>query len=189
VLECSELTRELTRDFRRSEIEPLQHQRHDIALVSQSSLNLAAQPIYRVVATLQCGRGQQNKIMCPCTYVSEDDALEVATGDTQVIKEHIIAVVCQVLKNSERPRNIGAAITEKQLFQAAIQNEVIEYRPPLAPARPASSGRDVGNFKPLQRVDHSNRLRFGSGRVSECFAQSESALWINETSLWGLMRD
>ena len=51
--------------------------------------------------------------MCPCSYVSEDDALEVATGDTEVIKEHIVAVVCQVLENSECPRNIGAAITEK----------------------------------------------------------------------------
>jgi hypothetical protein len=49
--------------------------------------------------------------MCPCSYVSEDDALEVATGDTEVIKEDIVTVVCQVLENSEsaqgRQRNLN----------------------------------------------------------------------------------
>ena len=94
MLECSELARELTGDFRCSEVEPLQHQRHDIALVSQSSLNLAAQPIYRVVATLQCGRGEQNKKMCPCSYVSEDDALEVATGNAIKIEEKTSKPLC-----------------------------------------------------------------------------------------------
>src|ERR1035441_3157100 len=47
------------------------------------------------------------------SYVSEYDALEVATGDTVVIEEDVIAVLSQILENSERPRNVGAAITEK----------------------------------------------------------------------------
>ena len=127
MLECSELASELTGDFRRSEVEPFQHQRHDIALVIQSSLDLAAQPICRVVATLQRGRGEQNKEMCPCSYVSEDDALEVATGDTDVIEEDIIAVLCQVLENSECPRNIGAAITEKNGFLDAFHTRPVSF--------------------------------------------------------------
>jgi hypothetical protein len=48
--------------------------------------------------------------MCPCRYVTEDDALEVATGDAVVIKEHIVAVLCQILEDSECPRNIGATV-------------------------------------------------------------------------------
>ena len=123
MLECSELARELTGDFRRTEVEPFQHQRHDIALASQSSLYLAAQPICRVVATLQRGGGEQDKEMRPRRYVFEYDALEVATGDTVVIEEHIIAVVSQVLENSERPRKIGAAITEKNGFLDAFHNK------------------------------------------------------------------
>ena len=63
--------------------------------------------------------------MCPCRYVPEDDALEVATGDTVVIKEHVIAVLCQILENSECPRNIGAAITEKNGFFDAFHTGAI----------------------------------------------------------------
>ena len=112
-LECSEPASELTGDSRRTEVEPFQHQRHDIALVSQSSLYLTAQPICRVLATFQRGGSKEDKEMCPCGYVSKYNALEVATGDTVVIEEDIIAVLSQVLENRECPRNIGAAITEK----------------------------------------------------------------------------
>ena len=63
----------------------------DTALVDV--LPSSKRPRARVGAALQCGRGEQNKKMCPCSYISEDDALEVATGDTEVIKENIIAVV------------------------------------------------------------------------------------------------
>jgi hypothetical protein len=59
--------------------------------------------------------------MCPCSYVSEDDALEVATGDTEVIKEHIVAVVCQVLENSERPR---AAKESQRVSVVAFEGRV-----------------------------------------------------------------
>jgi len=54
--------------------------------------------------------------MCPRLYVSEYDALEVATGDTALINEYVIAVLSQVLKNGERPGNIGAAIADKNGF-------------------------------------------------------------------------
>ena len=47
-------------DFRRTEVQPLQHQRHGIALGSQSSLYLAAQPICRIPTTLQRGGGEQD---------------------------------------------------------------------------------------------------------------------------------
>src|SRR5271157_3916256 len=119
-LECSECASELVGDCRRTEVEPFQHQRHNIALVRQSSLDLATQPICRVVATLQRGGGEQDKEVRPRSYVCEYDALEVATGDTVVIEEDIKAVLSQVLKNSECPGNIGAAITEKNGFLDAF---------------------------------------------------------------------
>jgi len=42
------------------------------------------------------------------SYVSEYDSLKVATGDTVVIEEHVVAVLSQVLKNGEGPRNVGS---------------------------------------------------------------------------------
>ncbi len=42
--------------------------------------------------------------MRPRSYVSEDNALEVPTGDTVVVEEDIIAVLGQVLEDSECPR-------------------------------------------------------------------------------------
>ena len=62
--------------------------------------------------------------MRPRSYVSEYDALKVAAADTVVIEEDIIAVVCQVLENSECPRNVGAAITEKNGFLDAFHTGV-----------------------------------------------------------------
>ena len=121
-LERSERASKLTGDGRRTEVEPFQHQRHDIALVSEGSFYLAAQPIRGVVATLQRGGCEQDKEMRPRSYVSEYDALEVATGDTVVIEEDIIAVLCQVLENSECPRDIGAAITEENGSLDAFHN-------------------------------------------------------------------
>ena len=58
--------------------------------------------------------------MRPRLYVFEYDALEVAAGDTLVIEKDVIAVVCQVLVNSQRLRKIGAAITEKNGFLDAF---------------------------------------------------------------------
>ena len=121
-LERSERASKLTGDSRRTEVEPFQHQRHDIALVRQSGLYLAAQPIRGVVATLQRGGCEQDKEMRARSYVAEDDALEVATGDAVVIEEDIIAVLCQVLENSECPRDIGAAIADKNGFLDAFHN-------------------------------------------------------------------
>jgi hypothetical protein len=54
--------------------------------------------------------------MGPRHYVLEDDSLEVTTCDAHEIKERIVAVLRQVLKNSERPRNIGVPIAEKNSF-------------------------------------------------------------------------
>jgi hypothetical protein len=64
--------------------------------------------------------GEQDKEMRPCSSVSEYDALEVAPGDTIVIEEDIIAVLSQVLENSECSRNVGAAITEENGFLDAF---------------------------------------------------------------------
>ncbi len=78
--------------------------------------------IRRVAATLQCGGGEQDKKMRPGCYVSEDDALEVATGDTAVIEEHVIAVMGQVLKNPRAPRNVASAITKEGRFFDAFHS-------------------------------------------------------------------
>ena len=61
--------------------------------------------------------------MCPCRYIAKNDTLEVAASDTVVIKKQVITVLCQVLENSERPRNIGAAIAEKNGFFDAFHTE------------------------------------------------------------------
>jgi hypothetical protein len=50
--------------------------------------------------------------MCPRSYVFEDHRL-ISAPEAGVIEKHIIVVVCQVLENIERTREIGAAITEK----------------------------------------------------------------------------
>ena len=51
--------------------------------------------------------------MGPRSYVTEDDALEVAAGDAAIIEEDVVAMLSQVLENGQRPRNVGAAIAEK----------------------------------------------------------------------------
>jgi hypothetical protein len=61
--------------------------------------------------------------MRPRSNVFEYDALEVAAGNAVVIKERVIAVVSQVLENGECPRNIGAAITEKNGFLDAFHTQ------------------------------------------------------------------
>ena len=63
--------------------------------------------------------------MCPCSYVSEDDALEVTTRNAIKIEENIKAVLCQVVENIERPKNIGAAIAEKHGFFDAFHTGAI----------------------------------------------------------------
>jgi len=118
-------------------VEPFQHQRDDIALVNESRLYLSAQPICRVVATLKRGRSEQDKEMCPRSNVSENHALEVATGYAIVIEEDIIAVMSEVLENSEGPRNIGAAVTEKGRFFDAFHDK----RVPIATNRIAQYQR------------------------------------------------
>jgi hypothetical protein len=69
--------------------------------------------------------------MCRRRYVSKNDPLEVATRDAVVINKHVIAVLCQVLENSECPRNVGAAITEKNTFFDAfhIGSMAAHHRP------------------------------------------------------------
>jgi hypothetical protein len=89
---------QLTCNPRRTEVESFRHQRRHIALVSQSSFYLAAQPIRRLLATFQRGGGERDKKMGTCGYVSKDDALKVPTHDTVVIDKDIIAVRSQVLE-------------------------------------------------------------------------------------------
>lgn len=54
--------------------------------------------------------------MRPRSYVFEDYRLEISARESHIIEEHIVAVVCQVLENIERPREISAAITKKHSF-------------------------------------------------------------------------
>ena len=49
-------------------------------------------------------------------YVGENDTLEIAAGDSVVIKKSVLAVLSEALKNRKRPGNIGAAITDKNGF-------------------------------------------------------------------------
>jgi hypothetical protein len=62
----------------------------------------------------------------PRDYVSKYDALEVAPGDTGVVEENIKAVLRQVLENRERPRNIRAAITDKDGFFDAFHDRIAQ---------------------------------------------------------------
>ena len=100
---CSQFASELARDARRAEVEPFQHQRHNIALAAQRSLDLAPQPVCRFGATFQRRWGQDDKEMRPL-------------GDACVIKEYVVAMLGKVLKDGERPVEIGAAIAEKNGF-------------------------------------------------------------------------
>ena len=56
--------------------------------------------------------------MRSCIYIFQYDALEVAglASDALVIEENILAVLCQILENSKRPRNIGAPIADENGF-------------------------------------------------------------------------
>src|SRR5215831_21192803 len=116
MLERGERSSEPLGELGRSEVEPLQHHRHDISFIEQSSLDLAAQPITRLVTAFQRRRGKQNEKMCPRSYVCLDDLFEVTAANTHVIEEHIIAMKLQVLENRQRPRHIGSTITEKDSF-------------------------------------------------------------------------
>ena len=53
-------------------------------------------------------------------YVAENGPFEVAAGDTGEVEEHIKAVLRQVLVNCKRPRNIGAAIIEKNVSSRCV---------------------------------------------------------------------
>src|SRR4051794_9462132 len=103
-----------------------QHKRHDVAFAAESSLDLPPQPICRVTATLQGRRRQQNKKMRPCGYVSEDDVLEITTVNAVKFKEQVIPVLCQVLENSQRPRDVGPAIAEKNGLLHAFHTGAID---------------------------------------------------------------
>ena len=49
-------------------------------------------------------------------------SLEIAAGYPVVVEKHVVAVLRKVLKNGQRPRNIGPAITEKDGFLDAIHS-------------------------------------------------------------------
>src|ERR1700677_4068116 len=120
MVEGSQASLQTTGDLRCPEIKSFQQERHNIALMVQRSLNLASQPVSRVVTTLQRRRRQKNKKMCFCRDIAENDPLEVATGDTFEIKEHVISVVSQILTNGERPRTVGPPVTQKNGFLNAF---------------------------------------------------------------------
>ncbi len=85
MLDSGEPTGQLPRNRRRPEIEAFQHQRDHIALGIQRSFDLPAQPIIRIVATLQRRRSQQDNEMCPGPYVADYHALKIAAGKTREI--------------------------------------------------------------------------------------------------------
>jgi hypothetical protein len=68
--------------------------------------------------------------MCPCNYVSENYTLEIATGNAIVVKENIMAMLCQVLKNGECPRSIRVAITDENTFLDQYQRSPCRNREP-----------------------------------------------------------
>src|SRR5207248_11164477 len=98
----SQLAGELIGNRRSTKVEAFQHQWHDVALVLQRSLNLAPQPVFWLITTLQRGRGEQHNKVRPCLDVSQDDAIEIAAGEPIKIEEHVIPVVVQVLVDRQR---------------------------------------------------------------------------------------
>src|SRR5712691_2174294 len=56
---------------------------------------------------------QQHEEGCPCLDISENDALEVATGDAHEVEKHVVAVVGQILEDGQRPRRVGPTIAEE----------------------------------------------------------------------------
>jgi hypothetical protein len=52
--------------------------------------------------------------------VSENNALEIAAGDSVVVEKDIVAMLRKILKNRKRPRNIGSPITQKDRFFGAF---------------------------------------------------------------------
>jgi hypothetical protein len=51
--------------------------------------------------------------------VSENDALEVATGNAREIKEDVIAMVAQILEDRQRPRGVRSAIAQEDCLLGA----------------------------------------------------------------------
>ena len=110
----------MTGDFRRTEVEPFQHQRNGIALGIQSGLYLAAQPILRLTATLQRGGREHDQKMRPRSNVRQYDALEISTGNTVVVKKNVVPMLSQILENGECPGNISAAVTDENRLLDAL---------------------------------------------------------------------
>jgi hypothetical protein len=59
---------------------------------------------------------EQDEKMRPGADVFEDDAFKVTAGDAQIIKKRVIAMVGQVLVDSQRPGSIGAPVTDEHGF-------------------------------------------------------------------------
>ena len=95
-----------------SEIEALEHQRHDITLDLQRCLNLPSQPVPRLAAALQRRRGEQHNEMRPRPDIFEDDAFKVATGNAVEIEEDVVAVESDSGR-SPAPRERSSAIAQK----------------------------------------------------------------------------
>jgi hypothetical protein len=84
--------------------------------------SLAAQPVAGFTTALQRGRGEQDKEVCAGNDVFQYDALEVAASNAQIVEEHVISVLCQVLEDCQRPGRVAAAIADKNGFLGASHN-------------------------------------------------------------------
>src|SRR5262245_54236004 len=100
-------------DGRGPEVEPLEHQRHDVPLAVQRGLDLAAQPVARLATAFQGRRGEQDEEVSAASDVLQDPALEVAAGDPLEVEEDVVTVLRQVLVDVQRPSQVRAAVAEE----------------------------------------------------------------------------
>src|SRR5689334_1738588 len=62
--------------------------------------------------------------MCSCGDIVQDDPLEIAARNPAVVKENVVAMVRQILKNGESPSNVDVPITYKDGFLDTSHAEV-----------------------------------------------------------------
>src|SRR5665213_278562 len=121
-LDRSQFARELIGDGRSAKAKTLQHEGNNIAFAIERCLNLTPHKIRRFATALQCGRSQNDNKMSPRCNVLKDYALKVTTSNAVIVYEDIVAVLSQMLPDGERPREICAAIADKDRFVDAFHS-------------------------------------------------------------------
>jgi len=99
-----------------AEVEAFEHQRHDVALGLQRGFDLAAEPVAGFVAAFERrGREDDDEVRAG-DDVAEDGLFEVAGAESVEVEEGVVAVLGEVLKERERPREIRAAVADEDGF-------------------------------------------------------------------------